>query len=165
MTSLLWYELFSLMNLSFKALRMMQTSISLSFCSACRRSCLILVMSIWQAVVAERIGLGWLRANIEEGSTFGDGHLILGVGVFVEEWYLIGLHQVLDAYSEESLVLLQVFDLFSLFYLFDHHKQIFGEMEPFAIGLDEVELWRLGELLKVLVHHLYYHLHLSVLLL
>lgn len=72
---------------------------------------------------------------------------------------------LIDIADEEGVVLLDELDPVVLDVLLGHDEDLAGEVEPLLVGLDEVDLGGLGELLKLLLVVLDDHAQLVVVLL
>lgn len=72
---------------------------------------------------------------------------------------------LIDIADEEGVVLLDELDPVVLDVLLGHCEDLAGEVEPLLVGLDEVDLGGLGELLKLLLVVLDDHAQLVVVLL
>lgn len=94
-----------------------------------------------------------------------DGHILHHIRILVEDGYLISSDVLVHITDEEGVVLLNKLDLILLDVLLSNYEDLSREVEPLLVGLNEVDLGGLRELLKLLLVVLNDHAQLVVVLL
>lgn len=105
------------------------------------------------------------RARGTFGEIWINGHVLHHIRILVEDGYLISSDVLVHITDEEGVVLLNELDLILLDVLLSNYEDLSREVEPLLVGLNEVDLGGLRELLKLLLVVLNDHAQLVVVLL
>lgn len=99
------------------------------------------------------------------GDVWVDGEILHHIRILIEDGYLVGSDVLVDITDEEGVVLLNELDLILLDVLLGNDEDLSREVEPLLVGLNEVDLGRLGELFELLLVVFNDHAQLVVVLL
>lgn len=99
------------------------------------------------------------------GEIWINGHVLHHIRILIEDGYLISSDVLVHITDEEGVVLLNELDLILLDVLLSNYEDLSREVEPLLVGLNEVDLGGLRELLKLLLVVLNDHAQLVVVLL
>lgn len=104
------------------------------------------------------------RARGTFGEIWINGHVLHHIRILVEDGYLISSDVLVHITDEEGIILLNELDLILLDVLLSNYEDLSREVEPLLVGLNEVDLGGLRELLKLLLVVLNDHAQLVIVL-